>query len=140
MKRVICLLIVIAMMAVCCVSVAEENESSTDEHLKELGMMSLLYNLAPDDFGQDYIMRTYLDLMIYMNTEQMDSFNLGYYLTKDRAESVVDYMRKYALSITNIIQIATDGYEDWLNGKMTDKEYLDVLMALVDGIIDINKK
>lgn len=139
MKRVICLMMVVVMATVCCAAFADDS-ATTDEHLKELGMMKLYYMLAPDDFGPDYIMRTYLDLMLYMNTDAMEYFNVGYYLTREKEETAVDYVRRYAISVTNIVKVATDGYADWLNGKMNDKEYVEVLMMLVDGVIDSNQK
>lgn len=135
MKRVVCVLFVVVMITVCCAALADDN-STTDDLLKALNTMKLYYKLAPDEFEPDYIMHTYLDLMLYMNTEAMDYFNVGYYLTHDKDETAVDYVREYAISVTKIVKVATDGYSDWLNGKMTDKEYAEVLMQLVEGVTE----
>lgn len=128
---------VIVMAAACYTSFAEESEN--DKYMSELKIIDLYYRVAPDEFGADYIMDTYLNLMLYLEAEALDYFYLVYNMTNDKDITAVDYIRDYAIGATNMVKVATDGYLDWLNGKMTDSQYAEVLMAIVNGVIESAK-
>ena len=140
MKRFLSLIIVIVMMSGCVISVAEEQETAKDEYLRSLQIQSLIYELMPDEFGSDQIMYSYLLYMLYLNSEMKEMYELNYAISKAKENrDTVSSMKDYALAGAKLSAVITEGFENWLNGKMTDQQYSEILMEFINTIIEREK-
>ena len=139
MKRIVAVLIIMTILTVGCVSVASGSSEDLEKILEDLNIFSLFYRVIPEDFGKDMIMGSYITLIRYMSTEASNMFYKFYDEKFVKTDAAYEIIKDYTKGNAGIIKAATDGYIDWIDGKMTDSQFKEIIMNMVNGIIDMNK-
>lgn len=135
MKRVLAVMLAVVIVMMTC-AVAEDSSSDAENYEKNLAMMELVYRMTPENIDKDQIMYTYYNFMICMNRDGLKYFYYYYSLAKNDGTSTYEKAKKLSYTSANLVKTATDGYLDWMNGNLTDAEYLDILMPMVEVVLE----
>ncbi len=136
MKRIIAVLLVLAVVFCVTCSVAEKRLYPKDEYFNIISSMNQYYKSAPDRFDETLIMNTHLNFVMYVNSEVYDFYSLLYFVKESYEDDYFNHVRPFAIGCEQYVKMATDGYLAWLNGEMDNAEYAKQLMGFVNEVVD----
>lgn len=138
MKRIVSVIIAMAVLMSCVAGIAEEKKSVKDECKKNLGLIYLAYKLNPEETGRDKLIFGYQNLIMYIIHDASDMFYAYYGIKGGDSNAVAESVIPGEKGSSAMIKLATDTYISWLDGKMTDSEYGEVLMEMIGALIGLS--
>lgn len=137
MKRMVCVILVAVMVACCVACVAEESSSVKEESRKNMGLVYLMYKVKPEELGPDMLIYGYLNLVTYLASESSDLFFMVYGMEDGNKQAVTESFKPVGRASANMIKVATDAYLEWIDGKLTDSHFAEILMEMIGAATDL---
>lgn len=130
MKRVVALVMVVVLMVMGTAALADSQKDS-EKYIEELKWMYMKYEIAKDNFDDESVMYTYINLMLAINAQSSEYYMLAKSIGGDAA---IETAKTMTWSGAMFSQRITDAYIKYVNGEMKKSDFLKVLIPMVEGI------
>lgn len=137
MKRFVSVMLIVAMLVGSC-AMAEE-KLDLEQCKKNLGLVNLAYKVNPDKLDDDIILFAYLNLMFIIHSDTNKYFNQAYGNMEKDGGKMMETVRKLGYSSARMANAVSGAYMNYIEGKFTREQLLDIMMPIVDGMLETDK-
>lgn len=140
MKRIVCIVLAVMMLAGVCGAAAESKESTRNDRKVVLNVLEQAYEsyeLAPAAFDLELTIYTFAFYKMFMLNEVIGTVG-----SKDSFEQLLgegftaEFMKTALSGHHQLLTILDEDYEKWLNREIELAEFREELMPIVKGILE----